>query len=76
MIDIQYIRQSYERREISEILWIKGDENPADAMTKEKTSRHGSNDSYGTGMTYGDDMTQFELSRTHDCMRAHGVLSF
>jgi hypothetical protein len=36
MIDILCLRQSYERREIAEILWIKGEKNPADAMTKEK----------------------------------------
>ncbi|KAF1983123.1 hypothetical protein K402DRAFT_396834 [Aulographum hederae CBS 113979] len=36
MIDILCLRQSYERREISEILWIKGEKNTADAMTKEK----------------------------------------
>ena len=36
MIDIMCLRQSYERREITEILWIKGDKNPADAMTKDK----------------------------------------
>ena len=35
MIDILCLRQSYERREITEILWIKGEKNPADAMTKE-----------------------------------------
>ena len=36
MIDILCLRQSYERREIAEILWIKGDKNPADAMIKDK----------------------------------------
>ena len=36
MIDIMCLRQSYERREISEIVWIQGDNNPADAMTKYK----------------------------------------
>lgn len=34
MIDIMAIRQSYERREITEIRWINGQDNPADAMTK------------------------------------------
>jgi hypothetical protein len=34
MIDIMAIRQSYERRELSEVRWINGDSNPADAMTK------------------------------------------
>ena len=36
MINILYLKQSYERREIIEILWIKGDKNPADAMIKDK----------------------------------------
>jgi len=36
MIDIMCIRQSYERREIAEIKWIKGTSNPADSMTKTK----------------------------------------
>jgi hypothetical protein len=34
MIDIMCLRQSYERREISEVVWIDGDSNPTDAMTK------------------------------------------
>jgi hypothetical protein len=34
MIDIMAIRQSYERRELLEIRWINGLDNPADAMTK------------------------------------------
>lgn len=34
MIDIMSLRQSYERREITEIRWFNGDDNPADAMTK------------------------------------------
>jgi hypothetical protein len=34
MIDIMALRQSYERREIMEIRWINGGDNPADAMTK------------------------------------------
>ncbi|RAL60530.1 hypothetical protein DID88_009726 [Monilinia fructigena] len=32
MIDIMALRQSYERREIVEIIWIDGPTNPADAM--------------------------------------------
>jgi hypothetical protein len=28
--------QAYERREIVEVKWIKGESNPADAMTKAK----------------------------------------
>ncbi len=34
MIDIMALRQSYERREIDEIRWICGEDNPANAMTK------------------------------------------
>jgi hypothetical protein len=34
MIDIMVIRQLYERRELFEIRWINGLDNPADAMTK------------------------------------------
>ena len=34
MIDIMALRQSYEKREIAEIRWINGEDNPADAMTK------------------------------------------
>jgi hypothetical protein len=34
MIDILSLRQSYERREISKVVWIDRDCNPADAMTK------------------------------------------
>jgi hypothetical protein len=38
MIDIMCLRQSYERREITEVKWIDGDSNPADSMTKSKAS--------------------------------------
>ena len=34
MIDIMALRQMYERRELFEIRWINGHDNPADAMTK------------------------------------------
>jgi hypothetical protein len=34
MIDVMALRQSYERRELYEIRWINGLDNPADAMTK------------------------------------------
>ena len=30
------LRQSYERRETTEVRWIDGNNNPADAMTKSK----------------------------------------
>jgi hypothetical protein len=38
MIDIMCLRQAYERREIAEVKWIKGNTNPADSMTKGKAS--------------------------------------
>jgi hypothetical protein len=34
MIDIMALQQSYKQREITEIQWIDGKDNPADAMTK------------------------------------------
>lgn len=36
MIDVMALRQSYERREIEEIRWIRDKDNSADAMTKDK----------------------------------------
>lgn len=39
MIDIMALRQSYERRELSEIRWINGSDNPADSMTKSNPSK-------------------------------------
>jgi hypothetical protein len=36
MIDVMCLRQAYERREIAEVKWIKGESNPADSMTKLK----------------------------------------
>jgi hypothetical protein len=38
MIDVMCLRQAYERREIAEVKWIAGNTNPADSMTKAKTS--------------------------------------
>ena len=34
MIDLMALRQSYEEREVDEVRWIAGGDNPADAMTK------------------------------------------
>ena len=34
MIDIIALRQSYERRELTEVRWINGQDNPADVITK------------------------------------------
>jgi hypothetical protein len=39
MIDIMALRQSYERREIIEIRWINGEDNPADSFTKTSPNR-------------------------------------
>jgi hypothetical protein len=36
MIDVMCLREAYERREITDVKWIKGEANPADAMTKGK----------------------------------------
>jgi len=36
MIDVICLRQAYERREIAEVKWIKGESNPADSITKLK----------------------------------------
>ena len=39
IIDIIAIRQSYERRELSEIRWIAGESNPADAIIKSAANK-------------------------------------
>lgn len=39
MIDIMSLRQSYEKREIHEIRWVNGSDNPADAMTKSSPNK-------------------------------------
>lgn len=39
MIDVLSLRQSYERREITEVRWIAGKDNPADALTKSTLNR-------------------------------------
>jgi hypothetical protein len=39
MIDLMSLRQSYERQEITEVRWISGESNPADAMTKARPCR-------------------------------------
>jgi hypothetical protein len=36
IIDIMALRQSYERRELFEIQWINGEDNPANTFTKAK----------------------------------------
>ncbi|PMD62564.1 uncharacterized protein K444DRAFT_717340 [Hyaloscypha bicolor E] len=38
IIDVMCLRQAYERREIAEVKWIKGESNPADSITKSKPS--------------------------------------
>lgn len=39
MIDVMAVRESYERRELSEVRWIVGQDNPADAMTKSNANK-------------------------------------
>ena len=39
MIDIMAMRQLYERRELSEVRWIDGKDNSADAMTKSTANK-------------------------------------
>ncbi|KHJ34346.1 hypothetical protein EV44_g3284 [Erysiphe necator] len=39
MIDITALRQVYEPREIAEVIWIMGETNPADALTKHAGNR-------------------------------------
>jgi hypothetical protein len=39
MIDIMSLRESYEKREINEIRWINGKDNPADAFTKKTANQ-------------------------------------
>ena len=39
MVDLMCLRQAYERREITEVKWISGGNNPADAITKAKPCR-------------------------------------
>jgi hypothetical protein len=39
IIDIMALRQLYERREITEICWINGEDNLADAFTKATLNR-------------------------------------
>jgi hypothetical protein len=38
MVDVMALRQSYERREITEVIWIHGINNPANSMIKAKPS--------------------------------------
>ncbi|KAI1097395.1 hypothetical protein F4804DRAFT_327755 [Jackrogersella minutella] len=38
MIDIMTLRESYEKKEITEVRWIHGADNPTDAMTKSSSN--------------------------------------
>ena len=38
MINVIYLHQLYERREIAKVKWIDGDSNPIDTITKSKPS--------------------------------------
>jgi hypothetical protein len=35
-VDLIYLRQAYKQREITEVKWIRGRNNPVDAITKAK----------------------------------------
>jgi hypothetical protein len=39
MVDLMCLRQAYERRDITEVKWISGGNNLADAITKAKPSQ-------------------------------------
>jgi hypothetical protein len=39
MIDIMALKQAYEQKDVFEIRWIDGQDNPADAMTKATPNR-------------------------------------
>ena len=34
MVNLMYLRQAYKRREITEVKWINGGNNPADTIIK------------------------------------------
>lgn len=34
LIDLNFIREAYEKRDINDIIWIPGPSNPADGLTK------------------------------------------
>ena len=36
MVDLMCLRQAYKRKLIHDVIWIDGESNPADAMTKSK----------------------------------------
>jgi hypothetical protein len=36
MVDLMCLRQAYKRRKITEVKWIRGGNNPVDAITKAK----------------------------------------
>lgn len=38
LIDFTLLRQSYELREIAEVVWVPSSDNPADALTKASPS--------------------------------------
>ena len=38
-VDIMSLRESYERKEIAEICWVDGRDNPADAFTKKTPNK-------------------------------------
>jgi hypothetical protein len=36
IVNLMYLHQAYKQHEITEVKWIRGRNNPADAMTKAK----------------------------------------
>ena len=36
MVDLIYLHQAYEQHKITEVKWIRSEDNPADAITKAK----------------------------------------
>ena len=48
-IDLQVLRQAYENREITDIVWISGNSNPADSLTKQRRGNKILRDVVSTG---------------------------
>jgi wyosine [tRNA(Phe)-imidazoG37] synthetase (radical SAM superfamily) len=61
MIDVMTLRQFYERREITEMIWIHGINNSANSMTKTKPS---------TALKTMIDINQINLNTTEWVKRA------
>ena len=64
MIDVISLRQTYERREVTEIKWTHGCNNPADSMTKSKAS---------TALKTVIDTNRINLDTIERLERANGI---